>query len=215
MEERAIKQTGQFDPGSPQVSQCGAKAFSNSPNRLFHSFIYLSQFSTFLAYSSYLKMTTIILGTGIIGTSTAYYLSKSQTPSSIHLVEPSPTLFASASGYAGGFLAKDWFSPSVAALGALSFEEHRRLAEEHDGRGKWGYSRSTGTSHMPRNEKTMSGKNGTDWLRCGASRAEAASVGVSEFVDESGEAGPTWLIREQGDRVEVISEEGTTAQVWV
>jgi glycine/D-amino acid oxidase-like deaminating enzyme len=160
-------------------------------------------------------MTIIILGTGIIGTSTAYYLSQSQTPSSIHLVEPSPTLFASASGYAGGFLARDWFSPSVAALGGLSFEEHRRLAEEHNGREKWGYSKSTGTSYTPGKGKTMSGKNGADWLRHGASRAEAAAVGVSELVDEPEEGGPAWLKRGNGDRVEVISEEGTTAQVWV
>jgi glycine/D-amino acid oxidase-like deaminating enzyme len=160
-------------------------------------------------------MTITILGTGIIGTSTAYYLSQSQTPSSIHLVEPSPTLFASASGYAGGFLAKDWFSPSAAALGGLSFEEHRRLAEEHNGREKWGYSRSIGTSYTPGKGKTMSGENGTDWLRHGASRAEAAAVGVGEFVDESEEGGPAWLRRGNGDRVEVISKEGTTAQVWV
>jgi glycine/D-amino acid oxidase-like deaminating enzyme len=160
-------------------------------------------------------MTIIIFGTGIIGTSTAYYLSQSQTPSSIHLVEPSPTLFASASGYAGGFLAKDWFSPSMASLGALSFEEHRQLAEEHNGREKWGYSRSTGTSYTPGTGKTIGGKNGSDWLRHGASRAEAAAISVSEFDNESEEGGPTWLRRGQGDRVEVISEEGSTAQVWV
>ena len=86
---------------------------------------------------------TVILGAGIIGVSTAYYLSEHQEPSSIHLVEPSPELFSSASGHAGGFLAKDWFGPSLAALGALSFEEHRRLAEEHGGKEKWGYSPAT------------------------------------------------------------------------
>ena len=73
--------------------------------------------------------------------STAYYLSLSQPGSSIHLVDPSPTLFASASGRAGGFLARDWFSPSLAGLGALSFSEHKRLADEHGGREKWGYMR--------------------------------------------------------------------------
>lgn len=160
-------------------------------------------------------MTIIILGAGIIGTSTAYYLSQSQTPASIHLVEPSPTLFASASGYAGGFLAKDWFFPSVAALGALSFEEHGLLAEEHNGKEKWGYSRSTGTSYTLGKVKTMSVKNGTDWLRHGSSRAEAAAVGMSEFVDESESNEPTWLRRGVGDKVDIISEEGTTAQVWV
>jgi glycine/D-amino acid oxidase-like deaminating enzyme len=158
-------------------------------------------------------MTTIILGAGLIGTSTAYYLSHSQAPSSIHLVEPSPKLFASASGYAAGFLAKDWFSPSVAALGALSFEEHKKLSEEYDGRERWGYSRSTATSYTAGRGKAMGGRRrGDDWLRYGASRAEAAAAGITEVADETE---PRWLRRGEGDGVEVISEEGTTAQVWV
>jgi len=150
---------------------------------------------------------TIILGAGIIGTSTAYYLSLSPRtlPHTIHLIEASPTLFASASGYAGGFLAKDWFSPSVAALGALSFRLHKELAEEHGGREKWGYSRSTGTSMVD-----GSGKRGDDWLREGGSRAEMA--GVHEFEEGKG---PAWLTRRAGGRVEVVSEDGSTAQVYV
>ena len=55
-------------------------------------------------------MSTVIIGSGIIGASIAYYLSEESSdtqPSEIHLVESSPELFASASGYAGGFLARD------------------------------------------------------------------------------------------------------------
>ncbi|XDG07577.1 hypothetical protein ABKA04_007192 [Annulohypoxylon sp. FPYF3050] len=145
--------------------------------------------------------TTVILGAGIIGTSTAYYLSKHQPGSSIHLVEPSPELFASASGFAGGFLAKDWFSPASAALGALSFAEHRKLAEKEDGRSKWGYASSTSVSLTPK-----TGEKRVDvWCRVGASRAEAANGETSE-----GKA-PEWL--GGAGRVEVISEEGTAAQV--
>jgi glycine/D-amino acid oxidase-like deaminating enzyme len=53
--------------------------------------------------------TTIILGCGIIGLSTAYFLSGSGNtdPKSIHLVDASPELFRCASGLAGGFLAAD------------------------------------------------------------------------------------------------------------
>jgi glycine/D-amino acid oxidase-like deaminating enzyme len=53
--------------------------------------------------------TTIILGCGIIGLSTAYFLSESGStdPKSIHLVDASPELFRCASGLAGGFLAAD------------------------------------------------------------------------------------------------------------
>ena len=56
-----------------------------------------------------LVQSTVIIGAGIIGCSTAYYLSHSghTKPDNIHLVEASPELFASASGKAAGFLASD------------------------------------------------------------------------------------------------------------
>ncbi|KAI1212513.1 FAD dependent oxidoreductase [Annulohypoxylon truncatum] len=147
--------------------------------------------------------TTVILGAGIIGTSTAYYLSKHQPGSSIHLVEPSPELFASASGFAGGFLAKDWFSPASAGLGALSFEEHRRLAEREDGRSRWGYAASTSVGLSPPTHK----KRVDVWCRVGASRAEAASGAATAPA-----VAPEWLSG-HGGAVEVISGEGTVAQV--
>lgn len=52
---------------------------------------------------------TVILGAGIIGLSTAYYLSRSgrTKPESIHLVDLNAELFHCASGFAGGFLAAD------------------------------------------------------------------------------------------------------------
>ncbi|TFY52584.1 hypothetical protein EVJ58_g9934 [Rhodofomes roseus] len=89
---------------------------------------------------------TVVLGGGIIGLSTAYYLAQlsreSGTEHAIHIVEPCPQLFSSASGKAGGFLAKDWFNPTMAPLGDLSFRLHRELAEKHNGRARWGYSPS-------------------------------------------------------------------------
>lgn len=55
---------------------------------------------------------TVIIGAGIVGVTTAYYLVKSgQTkPDNIHIVESSPELFASASGKAAGFCAPDCMS---------------------------------------------------------------------------------------------------------
>ncbi|AEO54912.1 hypothetical protein MYCTH_2298102 [Thermothelomyces thermophilus ATCC 42464] len=152
---------------------------------------------------------TVILGAGIIGVSTAYYLSQHQDPTSIQLVEPSPELFSSASGYAGGFLAKDWFGPSLTALGALSFNEHRRLAEEHGGREKWGYSRSTCVSYAASAAARDSGSRGDDWLRHGTSRADAAPV----IQDPLSGNTPGWLRRLEGDHIELISDEGSTAQL--
>ncbi|KAI9820307.1 MAG: hypothetical protein M1827_005929 [Pycnora praestabilis] len=153
-------------------------------------------------------MTTVILGAGIIGVSTAYYLSQfSRTPAhQIHLIEPSPHLFASASGNAGGFLARDWFSPSVASLGALSFDLHKQLAKDHNGKERWGYSPSTGTSLV--HEGGVQGKRGDEWLREGTSRADAAA----EHEFGYGE-GPAWLTRRRGGKVEIISEEETAAQL--
>lgn len=89
---------------------------------------------------------TVIIGAGIIGCATAYYLSRNQTlnsPKTIHLVESSPELFASASGKSGGFLAGDWFESASSSLGKLSFRLHKELADEYDGFGNWGYNRST------------------------------------------------------------------------
>lgn len=156
---------------------------------------------------------TIILGAGIIGLSTAYYLAKHQQPNTIHLVEPSPELFASASGYAAGFLARDWFGPGVSSLGALSFDEHRRLAKVHDGVSRWGYQRSTAVNYTPGSRKTNAGNGaGGDFLRTGGSRATAAhkeqqdGEAVNEIV-------PTWLRRTPGDSVSVIGEVGSTAQL--
>ena len=152
-------------------------------------------------------MATVIVGTGIIGVSTAYYMCKlgSTPPSSIHLLESSSKPFASASGFAAGFLARDWFSPSVASLGELSFDLHKRLAEENNGWEKWGYSRSTGMSLAD-----TGGKRGEDWLREGNSRADAA--GEHEFVDGDS---PTWLVTRKGRNTELISRGTSTAQVSV
>lgn len=133
---------------------------------------------------------TFILGSGIIGIATAYYLSDHQPPSSIHVVEPCPELFASASGFAGGFLAKDWFAPESASLGELSFEQHRKLADENDGRARWGYSASSSFSHTP--------KTGTTGAKLG-------------HGDLKADDGPRWLRREQGDDAQLLSDE--TAQV--
>ncbi len=162
-----------------------------------------------------MESNTIILGTGIIGLSTAYYLSQSVTPFSIHLVDPSPILFACASGYAGGFIAQDWFSAPVAPLGKLSFEEHKKLAKEKGGREKWGYSSSRGFSYAPGKGNGKAKEKGEDWLRQGTSRASAANDNVDDYASEGEEEGPAWLRRAEGDSIEAIGEDETTAQVWV
>ena len=52
---------------------------------------------------------TVIVGSGIIGLATAYYLSESPRTQAqnVHLVDSAQELFECASGYAAGFLAAD------------------------------------------------------------------------------------------------------------
>lgn len=67
---------------------------------------------------------TVILGCGIIGLCTAYYLSESGNtpPESIYLVDSSPELFYCASGFAGGYLAADCTTEApLASHGILRF----------------------------------------------------------------------------------------------
>ncbi|KAJ4305141.1 hypothetical protein N0V90_000672 [Kalmusia sp. IMI 367209] len=143
---------------------------------------------------------TIVIGAGIIGLSTAYFLSQSGNtkPESIHLIDSSAELFQCASGFAG-------FAPSSASLGSLSFKLHKDLADAHDGRGRWGYSQSTGISLSQDTESAVGG-SGEDWLADGTSRAQATKSDKSV----SGK-GPVWLKAKEG--LEVISQEGTVAQI--
>ncbi|KAH8838370.1 hypothetical protein MCOR27_009465 [Pyricularia oryzae] len=156
-------------------------------------------------------MSTVIVGSGIIGVATAFYLSKSEAPSSIHLVDNSDVLFSSASGFAGGFLAKDWFNGAMLRLAQLSFQEHQRLAREQGGPEKWGYRTGTAFSYIPAPEtadaaKTISG----DWLRQGTSRSEEAAN--SEEPAQVEEQAPAWLRRYKGDSIDCLSVD-TVAQV--
>lgn len=175
---------------------------------------------------SHEDLNIVILGTGIIGLSTAYYLSLlSPSPSksahhntTIHLVDNSPTLFSSASGQAAGFLARDWFAPALSSLGALSFDLHRQLADEHDGGREWGYRPSVALSiadwHAPKGAE-----RGEDWLMEGSTRAAVAGgESTGEMGKTKGKDLPAWLAvgREEVEAdVQPISDGSTTAQVYV
>lgn len=172
----------------------------------------------------------VILGGGIIGLSTAYYLA-TQSPSDgdersdIHIVESSTTLFASASGHAAGFLAKDWFSPAVSPLGEFSYDLHKQLAEQWGGKERWGWSESAGWSlDRPNDEET--GKNGDpavasnepktdlDWLMNGTSRTTVITNPQVSPSETNGldDVYPRWLQTDPA-ALQLISERTTTGQV--
>lgn len=155
-------------------------------------------------------MATVILGSGIIGCSTAFYLAQSRStpPNSIHLVDPSPELFASASGKAGGFLARDGFSKATAELSALSFQLHAELAAKYDGGKAWGYSRTVRMAIVDQNADDASEKVHR-MLAPGVSEAAVRDAESSNFVSQQ----PTWLRGKKTPKLEMMSEEGTVAQV--
>lgn len=160
-------------------------------------------------------MATVILGGGIIGTSIAYYLSEQAQSAGkqheIHIIDTSPELFASASGYAAGFCARDWFAPEITSLGQLSFGLQRKLADENNGRERWGYMESTAVSLQVEGPDGEKSERGDDWLRRGASRAEVA-VRKEANTDE-GDPSPLWLTKQKGGTAERISDKGSAAQV--
>ncbi|EIW69367.1 cytoplasmic protein [Tremella mesenterica] len=84
--------------------------------------------------------TIVIIGGGIAGTCTAYFtaISPHRQGTKIIIVEGTK-IAAAASGYSGGFLAKDWHGSATSSLAAKSFDLHASLAKEYDGSVNWGY----------------------------------------------------------------------------
>ncbi|KAK4242281.1 FAD dependent oxidoreductase [Achaetomium macrosporum] len=87
------------------------------------------------------KRNIVVVGGGIIGCTTAYFLTRhpkfNPALHTITLLEAS-SIAAGASGKAGGLLAL-WAYPSC--LVPLSYRLHRELAAEHNGAQRWGYRR--------------------------------------------------------------------------
>lgn len=140
------------------------------------------------------KHSVVILGCGIIGLSTAYYLSTSPSPPArVYILDTSPVLFECASGRAGGFITKDWYGWASKELGELSFRLHRELADENDGRRQWGYSGSLGLSVTEIKEETPSARsNAEDQLFDGQSRRFMAGEFSTLWAEAQGEW-PQWL----------------------
>ncbi|KAG8159798.1 hypothetical protein KVR01_010435 [Diaporthe batatas] len=87
------------------------------------------------------KRNIVIIGGGVIGSTTAYFLTRHPkfNPSlhKITLLEAT-SIASGASGKAGGLLGL-WAYPEC--LVPLSYRLHRELAEEHGGAERWGYRR--------------------------------------------------------------------------
>ncbi|KAJ1036143.1 hypothetical protein NDA18_000009 [Ustilago nuda] len=112
----------------------------------------------------------VIIGGGIIGSSIAYYLSRSATRAAakITLVEASAAPAPAASGKAGGFLALDWHGAATASLAELSFKLHRQLADQDGGHEKWGFRQvetwQVNVDSNLKDEPSIKSKPAISWL---------------------------------------------------
>jgi len=94
---------------------------------------------------------TVIVGAGIIGAATAYYLTHpQQSDQQVTVIDPCPPA-SGASGKSGGFIARDWAGAATADLAELSFRLHDELAETHNGAERWGYRRCRAVGLVGRN----------------------------------------------------------------
>jgi glycine/D-amino acid oxidase-like deaminating enzyme len=126
----------------------------------------------------------VIAGSGVIGTSTAFFLAKDYGVSST-LVDPTGTIAPAASGKAGGFLALDWndFS-SVGPLARRSFGLHQEIADIL-GASKIQYRRLTCVSievgdgsGKPKGRKL----DGIEWAQGHNAMASARSLGDESTI---------------------------------
>lgn len=160
--------------------------------------------------------TTVILGAGIIGLSSAYSLAAlAPADHNIHLVEPATDLFASASANAAGFIAKDWFAPVSAPLGLLSFALHRELAERHNGRARWGYSESVSYSldHAYRTDDGSPDAHAEPVQQ--VIPAQDAAGAVAAHAGDAGHANPSIDQQGHADATGLSGSESATGLDWL
>ena len=161
----------------------------------------------------------VIIGGGIIGCTTAYYLTRhpsySSSTTTITLIEASRHGPAQgASGKAGGLVAR-WAYPKE--IVDLSFEEHCKLANEHNGRDRWGWRYVRCGSWEGRGEvhegigtnKNLAKRLG---LSSGVNPATSSKYRVSRKVMDLPED-LLWVKGELTDSYSPMAKDGETAQV--
>lgn len=156
----------------------------------------------------------VIIGGGIIGCTSAYYIthhtSYSQENTSVTVLEAS-TVAGGASGKAGGLVAK-WAYPKE--LVNITFSEHERLAKEHNGGERWGWRYTNVGEWSGRGEEFSRASEMTsdvslqkkDGLHGDISNTKKRTErGIPEDLD--------WVKEELTDAYEPMAGQGETAQV--
>lgn len=166
----------------------------------------------------------VIIGGGIIGSSIAYYLSRSATRAAakITLVEASAAPAPAASGKAGGFLALDWHGAATASLAELSFKLHRQLADQDGGHEKWGFRQvetwQVNVDSNLKDEPSIKSKPAISWLDNDIVRSTSNMGGggttaqvhpgqlTQHLVDESRKAGVEVLFNSRASSLRFLND---------
>lgn len=155
-----------------------------------------------------------IQGGGIIGSTTAYFLTRhpSFSPSKHNVtILESQSIASAASGKAGGLLAL-WAFPS--SIVPLSYQLHAELAEKHDGAKRWGYRAincgsitAKGNLHESSNtDDKKSNRVGEKWQKLPKTDQKLQpSMAVPEDLD--------WFDADTVKRYSKMGDPDTTAQV--
>ena len=156
----------------------------------------------------------VIIGGGIIGCTTAYYLTRHPSASSakITLIEASKNGPAQgASGKAGGLVAR-WAYPKE--IVDVSFDEHVKLAEEHNGTGRWGWryvgcGSWEGRGEIVTSEQDVSGNRSLE-------KTLGLPGGQKPLRSQKSKGLPgdlLWVKEELTDGYTAMAKQGATAQV--
>jgi hypothetical protein len=153
----------------------------------------------------------VILGAGVIGLSTAYYVALSLNeasllpPSSsrvpVVVIEPSNDICPGASGEATGGLGDFGFSLQTSPLGRLSYSLHNGLASKYGGREKYGFS-DLGVFRV--SPKDFSG-----------SPSPPDSWGPSAPLEKNISSLPTWIEPSEDWTVQLLAEKPHAAHLYV
>ncbi|KAE8451795.1 hypothetical protein EG329_002635 [Mollisiaceae sp. DMI_Dod_QoI] len=157
----------------------------------------------------------VIVGGGIIGCTTAYFLTRHPAfDPSIHKITilEATSIASGASGKAGGLLAL-WAYPT--SIVPLSYKLHAELAQEHDGAKRWGYRavhcgslRAKGRTFGGTNGGAV-GNNGEEWQKLPKTDSEKKGkpivAGVPKDLD--------WFDAEAVKGYSTMGDPTTTAQV--
>ncbi|KAL4884054.1 FAD dependent oxidoreductase [Aspergillus karnatakaensis] len=154
----------------------------------------------------------VIVGGGIIGSCSAYYLTRhpSFDPSrhSVTLIEASE-IAGGASGKAGGLLAL-WAYPDN--IVPLSYKLHAELAKEHDGKNKWGY-REVGCAQLVARGRPLSEKKDADEAGGSLSLQKRSAAVLGKLKSAKYPQELDWIEPDLIRGYESMSDPGETAQV--